>query len=850
MSYIIRRYQLSAAGWPITLNQNSINDTNTSLTLIGRFYIGWGEFFNNNFVHLLENFAGPNPPANPITGQLWFDTNTKTIKVYNEENSSWSGIGASFGTSLPTSGNEGDMSIVLNSNERALYRYDGTNWIPVLRLFVSSVVPTLTPHNGDIWYNTSSNTLNIYYSGSWNNVTGSGGGAGGGGGGVSIERIVHTTLSGVDIIVIEADNQILGVYSPTNLASAVLGTYVTVKSGASINLSSVFPNGLKVGFNASSLFNRYVFQNSLTFGTETSNKLTFVASNQPYYELDPAINRNVFHRPLRIYTSGNQYFDTPLSEGSHGSVLTFNAATKQAYWQELGALVSAVATQITENRLKIQFNKVRNQITDWPVINNLLLYYFEDDSCYWYGTMSGNYTPFDLSPATSGIPINFEIRTIGLSNSAKSLKIIGGSLLSFHCVDEENNVFMFGRNNNGQLGIGNTSTPIRVWTKSIGLPKQNIKEIIKTGLDIGTDRETTFAWFENGMLYSCGYNNAGTCAVNSTADNIQAFTRCMVEDPTLSASPFYISDVKLMSVGFGRRVHVVAYVSSSSIQKVYAAGRNNKGQLGIGNTTNRQVFTPTLGLPPLSPTNRVVAIKTGGYENGSPATPYTMVLLQDGTLWACGYNGHGNLGLGDTVDRNSFVQTGVGLGTITNVWCMIKNGNTFIEVYNGTKYVYYATGRNDDGCLGLGSTSQINSWTAINSLNNLLLPNERVLRFICCSKDETCVLCWTNHNRIFVAGKNAGVFLNGSLTNVLTFQPVQLPKFEGNIINALVFYTTVDDPGLVALFTDKDYIIYGGRTHNVTNIFIPGHNLRLFNSFNSGGVTAIKGMYALKIPRP
>ena len=34
----------------------------------------------------------------------------------------------------------------------------------------------------------------------------------------------------------------------------------------------------------------------------------------------------------------------------------------------------------------------------------------------------------------------------------------------------------------------------------------------------------------------------------------------------------------------------------------------------------------------------------------------SFILKNDGTLWGCGWNGQGQLGLGDTNDRNAFTQ--------------------------------------------------------------------------------------------------------------------------------------------------------------------------------------------------
>lgn len=64
-----------------TIPDGTINTTSTSIGLPGRNYAGYGQTLDTNFVHQIENFADSTPPANPLTGQLWYDTNSSTLKV-------------------------------------------------------------------------------------------------------------------------------------------------------------------------------------------------------------------------------------------------------------------------------------------------------------------------------------------------------------------------------------------------------------------------------------------------------------------------------------------------------------------------------------------------------------------------------------------------------------------------------------------------------------------------------------------------------------------------------------------------------------------------------------------------
>lgn len=81
MSYII----YTNSGTVLTTVATGKLNTNTvSLTLVGRNTPNYGQYFNQNFVDLLTNFASPGyiPPQTPVEGQLWYDTTSHRLKIY------------------------------------------------------------------------------------------------------------------------------------------------------------------------------------------------------------------------------------------------------------------------------------------------------------------------------------------------------------------------------------------------------------------------------------------------------------------------------------------------------------------------------------------------------------------------------------------------------------------------------------------------------------------------------------------------------------------------------------------------------------------------------------------------
>jgi hypothetical protein len=57
----------------------------STVALIGKNFPGYGEYINENFIHLVENFAGEDAPANQLTGQLWYQTNTGELKLWDSQ---------------------------------------------------------------------------------------------------------------------------------------------------------------------------------------------------------------------------------------------------------------------------------------------------------------------------------------------------------------------------------------------------------------------------------------------------------------------------------------------------------------------------------------------------------------------------------------------------------------------------------------------------------------------------------------------------------------------------------------------------------------------------------------------
>jgi len=120
MAYVINKFD----GSPLVVLDDGTLDTSTSLSFLGRNYIGYGEIQNENFLFLLENFANANPPSRPIIGQTWYNKSAELLNVYT-----------------------------------------GTAWVPVSSANLSNTAPVGVP--GSLWYNTAANQLYLFNNGVW-----------------------------------------------------------------------------------------------------------------------------------------------------------------------------------------------------------------------------------------------------------------------------------------------------------------------------------------------------------------------------------------------------------------------------------------------------------------------------------------------------------------------------------------------------------------------------------------------------------------------------------------------------------------------------------------------------------
>ena len=100
----------------------------SSLNLIGRLVSGYGELQNENFLWLLQNFAGTLEPTNKVQGQIWFDSSSNVLQLKVYDGSKWQALPATQKSVNPPESVDGALWIKTSTRQLFLGTGTGTSW--------------------------------------------------------------------------------------------------------------------------------------------------------------------------------------------------------------------------------------------------------------------------------------------------------------------------------------------------------------------------------------------------------------------------------------------------------------------------------------------------------------------------------------------------------------------------------------------------------------------------------------------------------------------------------------------------------------------------------------------------
>jgi len=211
---------------------------------------------------------------------------------------------------------------------------------------------------------------------------------------------------------------------------------------------------------------------------------------------------------------------------------------------------------------------------------------------------------------------------------------------------DDGSVWAWGNNRNGQIGDGTTFTreiPVMVIPPSESTPV----------VAIAAGASHTLAVLANGELLAWGNNRNGQLGDSTTANRLRPRNVIDTNGNNFIVETWNPGDEPNVSAGHG---HTMAIGRDGSL---YGWGLNNHGQLGLGDNRNR--INPTLVANVWEPDGEEPNAYgqhryepedcVGGAELVAAGYNFTLAVL-NGNLYSFGNNTSGQLGQGDTINRN------------------------------------------------------------------------------------------------------------------------------------------------------------------------------------------------------
>ena len=267
-------------------------NTDSSQTLVGKNYAGYGEFLNENYIRLLENASNTSAPGAPLTGQLWWDKTNSVMKVYN-----------------------------------------GTVFKVISAATASANAPT-SNIAGDLWFDTTNGQLKAY-SGSAFVTIGPASTSGEGTSGAIVTTITDNGASDHVVVQMYVNNVICGIWSKdaTFTPAAAISGFATI--GPGLNMSTTVTNAVFNGTatNADTLdtLNSTSFMRS-DAATSNNTSISILADTGLYVGGDS--DGRIFVTGTDVYVSNQTQDGDTIFQVNDGGVtttaLTLDGATANA----------------------------------------------------------------------------------------------------------------------------------------------------------------------------------------------------------------------------------------------------------------------------------------------------------------------------------------------------------------------------------------------------------------------------------------------------------------------------------------------------------------------------------------
>ena len=252
-------------------------------------------------------------------------------------------------------------------------------------------------------------------------------------------------------------------------------------------------------------------------------------------------------------------------------------------------------------------------------------------------------------------------------------KIVGGGN-HFVALKANGEVWTWGYNGYGQLGIGNTETKNRPTKTNIYNSKDETQSTY--AIDVAAGYSHTLVLKSDGTVWAAGYNEYGQLGDSSTTNTSEFVQVTGIPEKVIAITAGGHSSYALTESG-----------------KVYGWGYNYEGQLGRGSTSQNN---PNATPQKMQKVSNIIQMSAG--DN------HIVMLDADGTVWSTGHNYYGQLGTNNKANYSIPQQMRTGTTTVLNNIKKVSAGSlhTLALAENGT---VYSLGYNYYGQLGTRNTT-------------------------------------------------------------------------------------------------------------------------------------------------
>ena len=287
-----------------------------------------------------------------------------------------------------------------------------------------------------------------------------------------------------------------------------------------------------------------------------------------------------------------------------------------------------------------------------------------------------------------GMPTS--IATTNLSGFTHN-QIVSGSNFSCLLGSTTDGVRCWGKNNSLQLGRG-SSTP----SSSSSPPVSSVSNMTNPiALAASKTGEHACAINTSGNVRCWGKGTSGQLGDAATVNSHTA-VEVKLDDGTTS-----LPSVRSIAVGESHTCATLSFNSANASvteKGIYCWGRNNKGQLGDGTTTDKNTATA------VTTTYQGVASSNTWFTQVVAGASHTCALRNDGSAYCWGLNDKGQLGNGNTTDKNIPVRVKTDASNdLANVVAISAGANHTCALKADHSVVCW--GANEDGQLGDNSTT-------------------------------------------------------------------------------------------------------------------------------------------------